>query len=67
WGVITILFISLFFFIYKFKESSALTKEAKNNLAEIEQEFEEHRKKSLEKEQKIRRQLQDEINKQRGV
>ncbi|WP_407267387.1 hypothetical protein R8G64_12630 [Tenacibaculum maritimum] len=44
-----------------------MTKEAKNNLAEIEQEFEEHRKKSLEKEQKIRRQLQDEINKQRGV
>ncbi|CAA0207497.1 hypothetical protein [Tenacibaculum maritimum] len=67
WGVITILFISLLFFIYKFKESSTLTKEAKNNLAEIEQEFEEHRKKSLEKEQKIRRQLQDEINKQRGA
>ncbi|WP_075341033.1 hypothetical protein [Tenacibaculum agarivorans] len=67
WSVIALLLGSLLFFIFRFKNSNILTRKAKNNLAEIEQEFELHRKKSLEKEQKLRRQLQDEINKQRGV
>lgn len=67
WSIISLLFLTMLFFIFKFKSSNAITKQAKSNLAEIEQEFELHRKKSLEKEQKLRRQLQDEINKQRGV
>ncbi|WP_299710715.1 hypothetical protein [uncultured Tenacibaculum sp.] len=67
WSLIGILLLALVFFISKFKSSNFLTKKAKNDLAEIEQEFESFRKKSLEKEQKLRRQLQDEINKQRGV
>lgn len=67
WSIITILAITTVFFILRFKNSNSLTKAAKTNLAEIEEEFELHRKKSLEKEQKLRRQLQDEINKQRGV
>ena len=32
---------------------------------EVEEEYDEHRKKALEREQKVRRQLQDEINKQK--
>ncbi|AUC14125.1 hypothetical protein BTO06_02655 [Tenacibaculum sp. SZ-18] len=67
WTVIAFLAITAVFFILRFKNSNRLTKEAKVNLTEIEQEFEQHRKRSLEKEQKLRRQLQDEINKQRGV
>ena len=67
WSLIGLLLLALVFFISKFKSSNFLTKKAKNDLAEIEQEFESFRKKSLEKEQKLRRQLQDEINKQRGV
>ena len=67
WSLIGILLLALIFFISKFKSSNILTKKAKNNLSEIESEFETFRKKSLEKEQKLRRQLQDEINKQRGV
>ncbi|CAL2083377.1 hypothetical protein [Tenacibaculum sp. 190524A05c] len=67
WSIITVLAITTVFFILRFKNSNSLTKAAKTNLAEIEEEFELHRKKSLEKEQKLRRQLQDEINKQRGV
>ena len=67
WGLISVLLISLLFFIYKFKNSSILTNNAKEALIDVEQEFEQYRKKSLEKEQKLRRQLQDEINKQRGV
>ncbi len=67
WSIITILAITTVFFILRFKNSNNLTKAAKTNLAEIEEEFDLHRKKSIEKEQKLRRQLQDEINKQRGV
>ncbi|WNH11677.1 tRNA (guanine-N1)-methyltransferase [Thalassobellus suaedae] len=65
WSIIAGLLAMLLFFIYKFKNSNAITKDAKNSLEEIEEEFEEHRKIALEREQKVRRQLQDEINKQK--
>lgn len=67
WSIILVLITIAAFFIYKFKNSNTLTNEAKESLIEVEQELEQHRKKSLEREQKLRRQLQDEINKQRGV
>mgnify|MGYP000147387607 CR=1 FL=1 len=67
WGLISILLFSLLFFIYKFKNSNLITNEAKETLIEVEQNLEQYKKKALEKEQKLRRQLQDEINKQRGV
>lgn len=67
WTIVGILLALLVLFIYKFKNSNTVTREAKLALAEIEDEFEEHRKTALEREQKVRRQLQDEINKQKGV
>ncbi len=67
WSIIIGLILCLAFFVYKFKNSNLITKKAKNSLVEIDQEFELFRKRALEKEQKLRRQLQDEINKQRGV
>ncbi len=66
WSIITTLILALSYFIFKFFRSNILTKEAQNNLLEVEQEFEQHRKKSLDREQKLRRKLQDEINKQRN-
>ncbi|WP_223033222.1 tRNA (guanine-N1)-methyltransferase [Hanstruepera marina] len=66
WSMLGILLALLLLFIYKFNNSNAVTKEARNNLAEIEEEFEEHRRTALEREQKVRRQLQDEINKQKN-
>ncbi|MDW5289440.1 tRNA (guanine-N1)-methyltransferase [Formosa sp. PL04] len=65
WSIIGGLLVCLLFFIYKFKNSNSTTKEAKRTLAEIEEEFDEHRKTALEREQKVRRQLQDELNKQK--
>ena len=53
-------------FIYRFKNSNTVTKSAKKSLAEIEEEYEDHRRNALEREQKVRRQLQDELNKQKG-
>jgi len=66
WSIIGVLLILLLFFIYKFKNSNAVTRQAKLSLSETEEEFEEHRRIALEREQKVRRQLQDEINKQKN-
>ena len=66
WSIIILLLLGLSYFIFKFSRSNVLTKEAQSNLVDVEQEFEKHRKNTLEREQKLRRQLQDEINKQRN-
>jgi len=63
WTIITGLLGLLLFFIYKFRRSNILTQEAKTSLSEVEDEYEDHRRRALEREQKISRQLQDEINK----
>ena len=67
WLIIASLLALLGLFIYKFKNSNTVTRQAKKNLADIEEEFEEHRKTAVEREQRVRRQLQDEINKQKTI
>lgn len=64
-AIIAVLIILLVFFIYRFKNSNAVTKASKIALQEMEAEFDEHRKRALEREQKVMRQLQDEINKKK--
>ncbi|MEE9407044.1 MAG: hypothetical protein V3V28_03100 [Polaribacter sp.] len=66
WAIIALLLSGLMYFIFKFSRSHIITKKAENSLLDVEQEFDKHRKKSLEREQKLRRQLQDEINKHRN-
>ncbi len=63
WTIIAGLLLLLLLFVYKFRRSNILTQEAKTNLSELEIEYEEHRRNALEREQKISRRLQDEINK----
>lgn len=63
WCIIAILLIGLLFFIFKFKNSNAITREVNNKFSELESEFEEYRRKAIEKEQKMGRQLLDERNK----
>ena len=63
WGVVAILVLALVFFIYRFKNSNTVTKEAKKRLDDTEQEFDTYKKKALEKEQRLGRLLQDEKNK----
>ena len=63
WGIVGVLILALLFFIYKFKNSNATTKEAKHRLDETEKEFDLYRAKALEKEQRLGRMLQDEKNK----
>ncbi|MFD1292514.1 hypothetical protein ACFQ5N_01590 [Lutibacter holmesii] len=64
-SIIVVLALLLLLFISKFKQSNSITKQAKLDLKELDEEFEAHRKKALEREQKVRRQLQDELNKQK--
>jgi signal transduction histidine kinase len=63
WTIIIVLMLFLLLFIYKFRRSNVLTQEAKAKLGDLEAEYEEHRRRALEREQRISRQLQDEINK----
>ncbi|UAB84479.1 hypothetical protein INR75_00055 [Zunongwangia sp. SCSIO 43204] len=63
WGIVAILILALLFFIYKYKNSNSVTKEAKKRLDDTEREFDAYKKKALEKEQRLGRLLQDEKNK----
>lgn len=61
--VILILGLLLAFFVSKFKQSNFITQKTKLALKDLEEEYNTHRTKALEREQKAMRRLQDEINK----
>lgn len=63
WSIIAVLILIVFVLFQRLISNSITTKEAKSRVDEIQEEFDKHRKKALEKEQKLMRQLQDEINK----
>jgi len=62
--ILSLLATTLLFF-YKFTNSNTVTKEAKNQLEETQNEFEAHQRNSLRKLQEVSRKLQDEIIKNR--
>lgn len=66
WILIGLLTLVGLVFAYKYKNANLVTVQAKNDLKSLEAEYEEYRKKAIEREQKARRLLQDEINKQRA-
>ena len=59
-GILTFLVIFSFF---RLKSKTAISKESRSNFSMLENEFEDFKKRSREKEQILARQLQDEINK----
>ncbi len=63
WSIIIVLALLLLFFIQRYKSNFQIAKESKNAADEIREEFEQHRKKAMEREQKLKRDLQDELNK----
>lgn len=66
WGLVLVLAVILIFYIYRFSQSHVLTKDARKAFDDLQAEFDQHRKKAMEKEQKLKRQLQDEINRKIG-
>lgn len=67
WMIFILLVSALSFFVYKYKSSYRIISTAKEDLLEAEDELVKFKKKSIESDQKLRRQLQDEINKQNGA
>lgn len=63
WAIVGGLLALLAFFIFRFWRSNMITNQTKHSLVETQNEFEDHRKRTLEKEQKLMRRLQDELNK----
>jgi len=63
WTIAAVLLLGLLLFIFRFKNSNTLTRQAKRKLTELELDFDDYKRKALEKEQKLGRQLQDERNK----
>lgn len=62
-STILLLLVLLLSYIFRFKTSNKSTLETRKNYSTLELDFEQFKKNSLEKEQKLKRQLQDEINK----
>lgn len=63
WIIILGLTIGLLVFIFLFKRSNTVTVRTKSDLNELKEEFEGYRKRALRREEKIVRELHDEINK----
>lgn len=63
WSIIVALTLALLFFIQRYKSNFQMAKQSKIDVEEIQEEFDQHRKKAMEREQKLKRDLQDELNK----
>lgn len=63
WGIIALLGIALFLFVYKFNKSNKITKDAVSKLEETEEEFLNFKQRAMEREQQLNRKLLDEIKK----
>lgn len=62
WSIIIVLLVLLLFFIQRYKSNLQTAKDSRDAADEIREEFEQHRKKAMEREQKLKRDLQDELN-----
>ncbi|GEM_PF-392598 len=63
WTIIAGLLGALGFFIYRFKDSNKVTVATRKDLEELREEFDAYKKRALQREQKVRRELQDCLNK----
>lgn len=60
YGIIILLVVVLLFLIVRYRNNKAVTIDSKKKLEEMEADFDDYRKKALETQQKLGRQLQDE-------
>ncbi|WP_158859303.1 hypothetical protein [Lunatibacter salilacus] len=63
WGLIITLALILIVSYFRFRRSHVVTAETKKRLDEVQEEYEQHRKNTLERERKLNRQLVDALNK----
>ncbi|ESU29736.1 hypothetical protein FLJC2902T_02100 [Flavobacterium limnosediminis JC2902] len=67
WTLVLTLSIFVVFLVTRFKSANGITRQSKEKLTEVEDEFELFKRNAIEREQKLRRQLQDEINRQKKM
>lgn len=65
WGIVSVLGLVLLLLFVQLKSAKSVANEQKSHAEKLETDFEDYKHKTLEKEQKLGRQLQDEINKNR--
>ncbi|MEX2511653.1 MAG: hypothetical protein WD398_02000 [Cyclobacteriaceae bacterium] len=63
WGIVFLLTLVLIVSYFRFKRSHKITAETQHNLDDLREEYEQHRRNTLEREQKLNRQLVDALNK----
>lgn len=66
WSIIGALLLFMIIFIFKYKNANEVTRTAKSNLQLVEDELEVYKRRSMEKEQQLSRQLMDERKKNAG-
>jgi hypothetical protein len=64
WGTVSVLLLFLIVSLFQMRSAKVNSKSARDELGKLEEEFDDYKRKALEKEQKLGRQLQDEVNKQ---
>jgi Skp family chaperone for outer membrane proteins len=62
WAIVGLLTAGLLFFLFKYSQSHQVIAKAQKDLAETMEEFEQHRKNTLERERKLKRELIDAMN-----
>ncbi|WP_163378704.1 hypothetical protein [Cyclobacterium sp. SYSU L10401] len=62
WGIIILLLILLVISFFRFKRGHRITAETRQTLEDLREEFEQHRRNTLERERKLNRQLVDALN-----
>ena len=67
WSLVLTLLITAVFTVVRFKKANEITKNSKPILTDVENELETFKRNAIEREQKLRRQLQDEIIKQKKM
>ncbi|MEX0883234.1 MAG: hypothetical protein WDZ72_07155 [Cyclobacteriaceae bacterium] len=63
WGLVIFLTLILLISYFRFKRSHKITSETQHNLDDLREEYEQHRRNTLERERKLNRQLVDALNK----
>lgn len=62
WTIVSVLVAAFLFFLFKYSQSDKLISKAQKDLADTIDEFDQHRKNTLERERKLKRELVDAMN-----
>jgi ethanolamine utilization protein EutA (predicted chaperonin) len=62
WTIVFVLIAAFLFFLFKYSQSHKLISKAQKDLADTLEEFDQHRKNTLERERKLKRELVDAMN-----